>query len=409
MRLGVDVGGTKIEAVAIGERGEELFRARVPTPRPADELSGGGSGSCGGICSGRGAGDVFASAEVLALSYRDTLRAIAGLVERAAEAAGDGASKRLPVGVGIPGAVDAATGFVKNANSTWLIGRPMVEDLSAELGRAVRVSNDANCFALSEWADGAGARLNEELGGSAKVLFGVILGTGVGAGVVVNGRIIEGANRVGGEWGHNQLPFMSAEELAASPRCYCGSDAFGRMSAQGKGSGCIETWCSGPALERDFAASVRTMGIASGLTGLPVLRASQIAAIAEGESPNIDGYVVNDELRKLAVSAVDRVIDRLGRALAGVINIIDPDVIVLGGGVGQIRRLYDPANGVLAAAGRWVFGATGRPPADTGERGGAGANAASVVLRTRVVPPVHGDSSGVRGAARLWDDGAVGG
>lgn len=400
MRLGVDVGGTKIEAVVLGERGEELFRARVPTPRPSETSSGGG-GSC--------AGGVVASPGALSLTYRDTLRAIAGLVERAAEVAGDGATKRLPVGVGIPGAVDAATGLVKNANSTWLIGRPIVEDLSAELGRAVRVSNDANCFALSEWADGAGAGLREDPFVSAKVLFGVILGTGVGAGVVVNGRIIEGANRVGGEWGHNPLPHMSAEELASSPRCYCGADAFGRMSAQGKGTGCIETWCSGPALERDFAASVHAMGDSTGLTGLPALRASQIAAIAEGESPDIDGFVVNDELRGLAVSAVDRLIDRLGRALAGVINVIDPDVIVLGGGVGQIRRMYDPANGVLAAAGRWVFGATGRPPANTCERGGAGAVVASVVLRTRVVPPEHGDSSGVRGAARLWDDGAVSG
>jgi len=409
--IGVDLGGTKIEAVVLDAAGRELFRARVPTPRPEQDADD-------AVRSDSPVRSV--SIEALASAYRATLDAIAGLVDRAAEVIGDRDARRIPVGVGIPGAVDASTGLVKNANSTWLIGRPMVEDLSALLGRSVRVSNDANCFALSEWADGAGALIASETGAKPNVLWGVILGTGVGSGIVVNGRIIEGANRIGGEWGHNPLPHMTADEIANSPRCYCGADAFGRASAvgvnsmvsegvggvggsRGGGGGCIETWCSGPAFERDFAAA--GIGQHPSASRVRSLRASQIAAIAQGDKaddPADIDIVIDDELRALARATVDRLIDRLGRAVAGVINVLDPDVIVLGGGVGRIERLYDPVFGVLAKAGPWVFSATGGGGGGTADRLGT-ATGDGFALRTRLLPPVHGDSSGVRGAARLWN------
>jgi fructokinase len=269
MRIGIDLGGTKTEALALDAHGRETFRKRVPTPR----------------------GD-----------YRATLKTIASLVEEAGEGS---------VGVGIPGALSQATGLVKNANSTWLIGKPLKQDLERALGREVRLANDANCFALSEARDGAGE--------GAEVVFGVILGTGVGGGVVVRGRLLGGANAIAGEWGHTPLPLPRAEDLPLRP-CYCGRE------------GCIETYLSGPALERDG-----------------------------GEA------------------ALDPYCERLARALAGVINILDPDVIVLGGGVSNIARLYDEVPKLWP---RYVF---------------------SDHVATRLLPPKHGDSSGVRGAAWLWE------
>jgi fructokinase len=268
-RIGIDLGGTKTEAIALDRAGRELFRKRVPTPR----------------------GD-----------YDATLKAIASLVAEAGEGS---------VGVGIPGAISHASGLVKNANSTWLIGKPLQQDLERALGREVRLANDANCFALSEAADGAGT--------GAEVVFGVILGTGVGGGIVVRGRIVEGANAIAGEWGHNPLPLPRAEDLPLRP-CYCGR------------AGCIETYLSGPALERDG-----------------------------GEA------------------ALERYCERLARALAGVINLLDPDVIVLGGGMSNIARLYEEVPRLWP---RYVF---------------------SDHIATRLLPPRHGDSSGVRGAAWLWE------
>jgi fructokinase len=282
VRIGIDLGGTKIEGIAIDDAGRELVRRRVATPQ----------------------GD-----------YAGTVAAIAALVGALeAEAGGDG-----PVGVGIPGALSRVTGLVKNANSTCLIGRPLHADLEAALRRPVRLANDANCFALSEAVDGAGR--------GARVVFGVILGTGVGGGIVVDGRLLEGPNAIAGEWGHNPLPLPAGDDLPLRP-CYCGR------------AGCIETYLCGPALQRDGGAGDE-------------------AAMARYEA-------------------------RLARALAGVINVLDPDVIVLGGGVSNLDRLY--AN-VPRLWGAHVF---------------------SDHVATRLARHAHGDSGGVRGAAWLWG-GAPGG
>ncbi len=285
-RIGVDLGGTKIEAIAVAPDGHEIFRKRVLTPR----------------------GD-----------YEATLAAVAGLVRDA----GPGT-----VGVGIPGALSRATGLVKNANSTWLIGRPLREDLERALKRPVRIDNDANCFALSEAIDGAGK--------DARTVFGVILGTGVGGGIVVDGRVHVGRNAIAGEWGHNPLPLAGPKDFPL-PACYCGR------------AGCIETYLSGPALERDHAA----------LTG-QTCSAKEIASL-DGE-------------------ALERYVERLARALAGVVNLLDPDVIVLGGGLSNIERLYTDVPRLWR---RHVF---------------------SDDVATRLVRHVHGDSSGVRGAAWLWNE-----
>ncbi|MFM8979166.1 MAG: ROK family protein [Planctomycetia bacterium] len=298
MRIGVDLGGSKIEAAALGSAGEVLWRQRVPTPR----------------------GD-----------YAATLEAIAGLVEAAERATG----RQGRVGVGIPGIPAPATGRVKNANSTWLIGQPLPRDLEARLGRPVRIANDANCFALSEAVDGAGR--------GARVVFGVIVGTGTGGGVVVDGRVLEGPNGIAGEWGHNPLPWPRADELPG-PACYCGR------------SGCIEGWLSGPALARDHAAA----------TGQR-LQAPEVAARAAAGEP-------------AAAATLARHAERMARALASVINLLDPDVIVLGGGLSQLAHLYDE---VPRQWGRWVF---------------------SDLVQTRLLPPVHGDAGGVRGAAWLWPE-----
>jgi len=261
--------------------------------------------------------------------YGATVEAVASLVAAADTELG----ARGTVGVGIPGIESPATGLVKNANSTWLIGRRLSADLESALGRPVRLANDANCFAMSEAADGAGA--------GARVVFGVILGTGVGGGIVIDGAPLTGANAIAGEWGHNPLPAAEDDERPG-PACYCGR------------SGCIEQFLSGPGLEAAFAAG----------TGRPI-SARQIAAEAAAGD-------------LAAERALGRYEDRLGRALASVINVLDPDVIVLGGGLSNLDRLY--AN-VPALWPRWVF---------------------SDHVATRLKKNVHGDSSGVRGAAWLW-------
>ncbi|MCC7178354.1 MAG: ROK family protein [Acidobacteria bacterium] len=296
MKIGVDLGGTKIEAVALAGDGRELGRVRVATPRR---------------------------------DYDGTLDAIADLVRRLEQAHGGPAS----VGVGIPGAISPATGLVKNANSTWLIGRAFDHDLADRLQRPVRMANDANCFALSEATDGAGA--------GASVVFGVIIGTGVGGGIVVNGRLVEGAHRIAGEWGHNPLPWPRDEERPGPP-CYCGRH------------GCIETFLSGPALAREFAeATGRALG------------ADAIASAAASGDRD-------------ASAALERYMDRMARALATVINLLDPDVIVLGGGLSNVGALY------AAVPPRWL------PHVFSDE------------VHTRLVRARYGDSSGVRGAAWLW-------
>jgi len=296
MRIGVDVGGTKIEALALDDAGQELARYRVDTPR----------------------GD-----------YDGTLAAIAGLVHRLEAEAGAMGT----VGAGIPGSVRRANGLVKNANSTWLNGRPLPVDLSRLLGREVRVANDANCLAVSEATDGAARGFS--------VVFGVILGTGCGGGVAFHGQVHAGPNGVGGEWGHNPLPWAKPDEMPG-PLCYCGKH------------GCMEMWLSGTAIARDFLE----------VTGKS-LTTREIAAL------EATGAVQ-------AVAAFERHLDRLGRGLAQVVNVLDPDVIVFGGGVSRVGRLYE---GLPERVRPYVFG---------GE------------FDTPLVPAMYGDSSGVRGAAWLW-------
>jgi len=294
MRIGIDLGGTKIEGIAISADGATRVRCRIPAPR----------------------GD-----------YGRTLTAVVDLVHQIEREIG----ARGSVGIGIPGAVSPATQLIKNANSTWLIGRPLAEDIARLLDRPVRLANDANCFALSEATDGAGA--------DADVVFGVILGTGTGAGIVVHGKVLTGANAIAGEWGHNPLPAPNEEERPG-PACYCG-----RL-------GCIETFLSGPGLARDYAGGV--------------INAEEIVVRAAGGEG-------------LALATLARYEERLARALAGVINIIDPDVIVLGGGLSNIERLY------VSVPRLWE-------PHVFSDR-----------VTTRLVRAMHGDSSGVRGAAWLWD------
>jgi fructokinase len=296
VRVGVDLGGTKIEAVALGPDGRERARLRVPTPR----------------------------------SYRGTLEALVSLVaeiERRVDARGS-------VGVGMPGAISPATGLVKNANSIWLNGRPLHADLETALGRPIRLANDANCFALSEAVDGAAV--------GARVVFGVIVGTGTGGGIVVERRVLTGPNSIAGEWGHNPLPWPRDDERPGPP-CYCGK------------TGCLETFLSGPGLARDHA-------VASGGERTP---REIVSAAAGGDAA--------------AEAALLRYEDRMARGLACVINMLDPDVIVLGGGLSSLERLYTNVPGLW---GRYVF---------------------SDRVDTRLLPPRHGDSSGVRGAAWLWE------
>jgi fructokinase len=296
MRIGIDLGGTKIEALALDRTGAELLRYRVDTPR----------------------GD-----------YWGTIAAIAGLVHRLEAETGSMGT----VGAGIPGSASRRTGLIKNANSTWLNGMPLAEDLSKTLAREVRVANDANCLAVSEATDGAAA--------GARVVFGVILGTGCGGGVAIDAQIHAGPNGVGGEWGHNPLPWPTADECPG-PLCYCGK------------RGCMEMWTSGTGVARDFLE----------VTGRS-LTTRQIVAEAGADVPE-------------AVATMDRFLDRLARGLANVIDILDPDVLVFGGGLSLYGRIYQELSARLP---EYVFG---------GE--------ADVTL----VPARFGDSSGVRGAAWLW-------
>lgn len=292
MRFGIDLGGTKTEIIALADDGDELLRRRVATPR----------------------GD-----------YPATLAAIVALVTNAEAELG----QRGSVGIGIPGAESRVTGLIKNANSTWLIGRPLRRDLEHALRREVRLENDANCFALSEATDGAAA--------GADIVFGVILGTGVGGGIVVHGQTIIGANAIAGEWGHNPMPGEHHRT-----ECYCGR------------KGCIETYLSGPGLERDHKVS-------RGDTA----PAEEIVAVAAAGDAECEATLLRYEAR-------------LSRALAQVINLLDPDAIVLGGGLSNIDRLY---TNVPKLWGEHVF---------------------SDHVATRLLKNRHGDSSGVRGAAWLW-------
>jgi fructokinase len=296
MRIGIDLGGTKIEGLALDEGGAEKARLRMDTPRE---------------------------------DYDGTIAAIVNVVRRLeAETGATGT-----VGAGIPGSVRQATGLIKNANSTWLNGRPFQQDLSRAMGREVRVANDANCLAVSEATDGAAA--------GKQVVFAVILGTGCGGGVAFEGKVHAGPNGVGGEWGHNPLAWARPEELPG-PLCYCGQ------------RGCMEMWVSGTGVARDFFDTTR-----QALTTREIARRDEA-----GETD--------------AVAAIDRLLDRLGRGLAQVVNILDPDVIVFGGGVSRVARLYRDLPQCIQP---YVFGGD---------------------FDTPLLPAKFGDSSGVRGAAWLW-------
>lgn len=297
IRLGIDLGGTKTEIIALDERRTPILRRREPTP---------------------------------AHDYDATLALIARLVREAETAIG----KRGSVGIGTPGALSPGAQHVRNSNSTCLNGRPIKDDLERLIGREIRIANDANCFALSEATDGA-AR-------GAAIVFGVILGTGVGGGIAVAGQVLEGANAIAGEWGHNPLPWPEGPELPGPP-CYCGKN------------GCIETFLAGPGLARDHEAASGEKCAADEIAG----RAAAGDAIAS--------------------DTMARYEQRLARALGAVINVLDPHVIVLGGGLSNIERLYANVPKLWA---RWVF---------------------SDEVRTRLVPNFYGDSSGVRGAALLWE------
>jgi len=296
MRIGVDLGGTKIEALALASGGVEQTRRRIAAPQH---------------------------------DYAATLHALAGLID----AVDPGGS--APVGIGIPGTLSPRTGLIKNANSTWLIGHPLDRDLAGLTGRAVRVANDANCFAISEASDGAAA--------GAHCVFGAILGTGVGGGIAIDGRTLTGANAIAGEWGHIPLPWPAAGE-APGPACYCGQ------------SGCVETFVSGTGLARDFHAA----------TGRARSGPEIVAGADAGDGPSL--------------AAMARYENRLARALTVLINILDPDIIVLGGGMSNVERLYDNLPGLIA---QFAF---------------------SDAIVTPIVRPRHGDSSGVRGAAWLWPE-----
>ena len=301
LRIGIDLGGTKIELAALDAAGAIRLRRRVPSP---------------------------------AHDYGAVVAAIGELVEAAERELGAPAT----VGVGTPGATSLATGRIKNANSTVLNGRPLRDDLQRRLRREVRLANDANCFALSEAVDGAAE--------GAPIVFGVILGTGVGGGLVVDGRPVEGANAIAGEWGHNPLPAPAPEDLPLPP-CYCGR------------RGCIETYLSGPGLAADHARRHGEGG-----------DAREIAARAQAGDAACEATLARYEAR-------------LARALATLVNVVDPHVIVLGGGVSNLARLYESVPRL------W------------------GAHVLSDTIATRLVPPRHGDSSGVRGAAWLWRPGEL--
>jgi fructokinase len=294
MRLGIDLGGTKIEGALLESDGRLSRRLRLDTPQ----------------------GD-----------YRATLQAIADLT---LQLLGDDA-KALPVGICTPGAISPVSGRLRNSNSTCLNGKPLLTDLQAILDRPLRIANDADCFALSEAHDGAAA--------GAHSVFGVIIGTGTGGGIVIDGKLLQGPNAIAGEWGHNPLPWPLPDELPGR-NCYCGK------------SGCIETWLSGPGMAADHGDGSDARQI--------------VAAAGRGDAR--------------ARTTLQRYCDRLARALASVINLLDPEVVVLGGGLSQIADLYTEVPALIP---RYLFSDT---------------------LRTRLIAPQHGDSSGVRGAARLWPD-----
>jgi len=298
MRIGIDLGGTKIEGIALNESGKELVCHRSVSPHD---------------------------------DYQATIDAVVSLVQRI-EA---DTQQKGTVGIGIPGAISPATQEVKNANSTWLIGKPLHLDLQQALQREVRIANDANCFVVSEATDGAGK--------DAEVVFGVIVGTGTGGGIFIRGRELTGINAIAGEWGHNPLPWPNSDEYPGR-ECYCGK------------RGCIETWLSGPGLTIDHQ-----------LHGGKGETAKEITALA-------------DKGDAVATLTLERYEDRMARALASVINIIDPDIIVLGGGMSNLSRLY---TNVPRLWNQYIF---------------------SDQVATRLVPPLHGDSSGVRGAAWLWNE-----
>jgi len=298
MRIGIDLGGTKIEALALGADGKELGRIRVATPRH---------------------------------DYAETVDTIARLVRTLETDLG----QRASVGVGIPGAIMRPSGLVKNANSTWIIGKPLERDLSAALSREVRCENDANCLALSEATDGSGA--------GHRVVFAVILGTGCGGGLAIDGRVHEGRHSVAGEWGHNSLPWPWPDEVPGPP-CYCGK------------SGCIETWISGTALANDYQRH----------SGVPLSGKEVAEAADRGDAE--------------AQAALSRLEDRIARGFASLVNVIDPDVLVIGGGLSRLARIYRNVPPLLESYG---FG------------GG---------IHTPIVPAQFGDSSGVRGAAWLGQD-----
>jgi fructokinase len=297
MRIGIDLGGTKIEGIVLAPSGAIVARRRIPTP----------------------AGD-----------YEATIAAVRGLVQ---ELETEACTGHCTIGVGTPGALSRRTGLMKNANSTCLIGKTLDRDLADAIGRPVRIANDANCFALSEASDGAGS--------GREVVFGVILGTGVGGGIVVRGQIVQGFNAIGGEWGHNPLPWPDPSERDG-PSCYCGK------------RGCIETWVSGPAFAADYARQ----------TGLTSAAGEIVAAAGRGE--------------ECAQASLEALATRIGKSLATVVNILDPDVIVLGGGLSNVSALYQLVPPVLS---RYAF---------------------SDGVTTPIVQAAHGDSSGVRGAAWLW-------
>ncbi len=307
MRIGVDLGGTKIEAVALTDTGDEFGRQRIATPH----------------------GD-----------YQETINSVCGLITQFDLPPG------TPVGIGIPGTISPATGLVKNANSTWLIGKPFFDDLRQALDRPLRMANDANCFAMSEATDGAGAGAN--------VVFGVILGTGVGGGLMINGNILTGPNAIAGEWGHNSLPWPVLSDDGderSGAQCYCGLQ------------GCIETFLCGEGLVRSY---VKLASLA---------KHSQLSAQAVVELSR-----AND---KSAITTMQIHYRRLAKSLASVINILDPDVIVLGGGLSNVDEIYEHVPSLWS---EWIF---------------------SDECSTKLLKNLHGDSSGVRGAAMLWPAGSM--
>lgn len=297
-RTGIDLGGTKIESIVLDSKGSQVFRKRIPSPQG---------------------------------SYIETVNAITELVLEA----DNHVHEITRVGIGIPGALSEQTGLVKNANSTWLIGKPLKSDLEYSLKRRIKIENDANCFTISEAVDGAGAQ--------AQIVFGVILGTGVGGGITINANSLRGINLITGEWGHNPLPWTNERKLNQN-KCYCGK------------KGCIETFLSGPAVAKNYYKK----------TG-KVLNVENILALSEAGDLNAQGIFNEFEIH-------------LAKGLAQIINILDPDIIVIGGGLSNISRLYGNTTNIWD---KYIF---------------------SDCINTKLVPARHGDTSGVRGAAWLWND-----